>query len=319
MKKPALSIIIPYYNSHATLPAMLDSILAQPFQDYEVIVADGHSPEPCQDIVDNYVKKGMAIKAIRAPRRQYVLASRLAGFAESRGKAIFFADTDDLLPANDALEKNVAMSLDNNCDIVNFCTIRRTTQADGTMVDTMAEDTGLGAALEGREIFKKFLRTPTSYPNLWSKIYSRQLLEKIWRLPILNHPDFYGAEDRMLNTVCMFFASSYLASANTGYIYYYPYDKFYDWGLKSIHSYVLMIEEFPPLFRKYKADEEDIELLVKKLKQMLTFYTKAIMTNAPFICSEPVPDSVVEEACKFTEPEQLLKGLIIGNPAWKIR
>lgn len=54
---PAVSIIIPMYNSEKYIADCLDSILAQTFDDYEVIVVDDASTDSSRDIVKSYLPK----------------------------------------------------------------------------------------------------------------------------------------------------------------------------------------------------------------------------------------------------------------------
>ena len=58
MKKtiPALSIIIPMYNTEKYIGECLDSIFAQTFDDYEVIVVDDCSTDNSCAIVENYIQ-----------------------------------------------------------------------------------------------------------------------------------------------------------------------------------------------------------------------------------------------------------------------
>lgn len=317
MSDPDLSIIIPYFNSRAGLPALLDSIQAQTFDNLEVIVADGHSEAECGDIVEEYAAKGMDIKLTRAFSRQYTLASRLAGFRISRGRAIFFADSDDYLINEASLAVNVSLLLKTDSDIVNFRTLK-VTDSNGSCEISQSEDIGLGGPLRDVQIFKTFLRTKTSYPNLWSKIYSRKLIEKISPLPILNHPGFYGAEDRLLNTVAMYFAKSYIPSEMVGYVYNYTDQKKHQWAIKAIPSYVTMLEELLPFLEKMGADKKDLILLSDKLKQMLTYYME-ILSDHYIDNPEIQPtDDVIDEILAYSTPEQMLKGMIVGHPIWKL-
>ena len=59
MKKtiPAVSIIIPMYNSEKYIGECLDSILAQTFTDYEVIVVDDCSTDDSRAVVQSYLPK----------------------------------------------------------------------------------------------------------------------------------------------------------------------------------------------------------------------------------------------------------------------
>ena len=54
---PAVSIIIPMYNTEKYIGECLDSILAQTFTDYEVIVVDDCSTDKSCEVVESYVPK----------------------------------------------------------------------------------------------------------------------------------------------------------------------------------------------------------------------------------------------------------------------
>ena len=56
MAKPAISVIIPMYNAEKYIEDCLESILAQTFQDFEVIVADDGSTDNSCAIVENYIQ-----------------------------------------------------------------------------------------------------------------------------------------------------------------------------------------------------------------------------------------------------------------------
>ena len=58
MKKiPAVSIVIPMYNTEKYIGECLDSILAQTFQDFEVIVVDDCSTDNSRAVVESYLPK----------------------------------------------------------------------------------------------------------------------------------------------------------------------------------------------------------------------------------------------------------------------
>ena len=54
---PAISVIIPMYNTEKYIGECLDSILAQTFTDYEVIVVDNCSTDNSAKIVESYAQK----------------------------------------------------------------------------------------------------------------------------------------------------------------------------------------------------------------------------------------------------------------------
>ena len=64
---PAVSIIIPMYNTEKYIGECLDSILAQTFQDFEVIIVDDCSTDNSVAIVESYLPKFNAKEGGQAP------------------------------------------------------------------------------------------------------------------------------------------------------------------------------------------------------------------------------------------------------------
>ena len=47
---PAVSVIVPVYKAEATLDACVESILAQTFPDFELLLIDDESPDRCPEM-----------------------------------------------------------------------------------------------------------------------------------------------------------------------------------------------------------------------------------------------------------------------------
>ena len=54
---PAISIIVPIYNVEQYLAKCIDSVLAQTFTDFELILVNDGSPDKCEMICEEYVGK----------------------------------------------------------------------------------------------------------------------------------------------------------------------------------------------------------------------------------------------------------------------
>lgn len=91
---PELSIIVPVYKTEKYLPKCIDSILAQTFTDFELILIDDGSPDRCGEICDEYAAKDDRIIVIHQ-KNQGVSAARNAGLDIARGEYIGFVDSDD--------------------------------------------------------------------------------------------------------------------------------------------------------------------------------------------------------------------------------
>jgi glycosyltransferase involved in cell wall biosynthesis len=91
-KKPAVSVIIPTYNRGWILKEAIDSVLAQDYTDYELIVVDDGSTDNTREILDSY---GQDIIVLQQSNKG-VSAARNRGIAESRAQLVAFLDSDDL-------------------------------------------------------------------------------------------------------------------------------------------------------------------------------------------------------------------------------
>lgn len=91
---PELSIIVPVYKVERYLPKCIDSILAQTFTDFELILIDDGSPDRCGQICDEYAAKDERITVIHQENKG-VSAARNAGLDIAKGTYIGFVDSDD--------------------------------------------------------------------------------------------------------------------------------------------------------------------------------------------------------------------------------
>lgn len=94
---PYVSVIIPVHNSEKYLGRCLDSILAQSYHDFELILVDDGSTDNSWDICRTYARKDDRIRTIRQSVNKGVSAARNAGLETADGKWIYFCDSDDYL------------------------------------------------------------------------------------------------------------------------------------------------------------------------------------------------------------------------------
>jgi glycosyltransferase involved in cell wall biosynthesis len=87
----SVSVIIPTFNRVGMLQTAIDSVLAQRFGDYELIVVDDGSTDSTPNLLATYGEK---IKCIRQKNRG-VSTARNTGIHVSRGALITFLDSDD--------------------------------------------------------------------------------------------------------------------------------------------------------------------------------------------------------------------------------
>lgn len=118
---PLISIIVPVYKVEAYLKKCVDSILAQTYQKYELILVDDGSPDRCGEICDQYARDCAAVRVIHQAN-QGQAAARNNGVKSSTGELITFIDSDDYVEP-DYLEYLLGLLRRYNADIAvgGFC------------------------------------------------------------------------------------------------------------------------------------------------------------------------------------------------------
>lgn len=113
---PKVSVCLPNLNTRSFLPERLDSILAQTFQDWELIVVDSYSDDGAWDLFRDYAQREPRMQLFQAPR-DGIYAGFNACIQRARGDYIYIATSDDTM-APDCLEKMVrALEQHSDCDL----------------------------------------------------------------------------------------------------------------------------------------------------------------------------------------------------------
>lgn len=112
-----ISIIIPAYNCHKTLPQALASIMMQEnIHEIETIIADDCSDYPYDEIAEAF-SKFMKIKIVRLKKGGGPGTARQVGYDNSVGKYVMFMDADDSFISCDSVNilKRVLLEKDQDC------------------------------------------------------------------------------------------------------------------------------------------------------------------------------------------------------------
>ena len=132
MTEKLVSIITPTYNCGKFIARTIDSVLAQTYQNWEMIIVDDCSQDDTREIIEKYMKE--------EPRIQYHLLDVNSGAAVARtvamelakGKYMAFLDSDDIwLPRK--LEKQIKWMVDKGHAF--SCTSYEQIDEDGNLLD----------------------------------------------------------------------------------------------------------------------------------------------------------------------------------------
>ncbi|MBQ9093559.1 MAG: glycosyltransferase [Prevotella sp.] len=177
---PAVSILVPIYKVEKYLSRCIESVLAQDFTDWELILVDDGSPDRCPEICDEYAQKYERIRVVHKENGGLVSA-RQSGFSISTGRYILHVDSDDWLMPN-ALSSLFHYAEQGQYDIVRGC--NRRVGDDGGF--TIERGRFFKGEVLGSEEYLEKVIIADFEPYLWGALYRRDLFRKETFEPILH-------------------------------------------------------------------------------------------------------------------------------------
>lgn len=170
---PELSILVPVYKVEKYLPKCIDSILAQTFQDYELILIDDGSPDRCGQICDEYAAKDSRITVIHQENKG-VSAARNAGLELARGEYIGFVDSDDWIDP-EMYETMLGKAKEADLDLV-ICGLKNISETGKHIRSYL-----LGSGVYSKdELLKSLFRTPNELSGgCVNKVFRRAAIQSV--------------------------------------------------------------------------------------------------------------------------------------------
>ena len=173
MKNPLVSVIIPVYNVEAYLPACLDSVLNQTYQNFEIVMVNDGSTDRSTQICREYAQKDSRIKLIEQSNGG-ISAARNAALKIIRGEYITFLDSDDFI-SSDALELMLSSMLELKAELC-ICGMVFKNAVRSIAYNCFSEIT----VFETKELIFEYISTKNITSNVWGKMYRKELFEGIW-------------------------------------------------------------------------------------------------------------------------------------------
>ena len=163
---PRVSVLIPTYNCARFLPDAIESVLAQTFQDFEIIVVDDGSTDDTAQVVSRYPQVRYILK-----EHSGISASRNAAVSAATGEIVAFLDADDMFTP-EKLQKQVDY-LDENPDCHLIFTKAENFYEDEQAEQGEKQQALYNASLERciitcairRSVFEKYGNFRTDYPH----------------------------------------------------------------------------------------------------------------------------------------------------------
>lgn len=132
--KELVSIIMPSYNTGRFMRDTIESVLAQSYTNWELIIVDDCSTDDTDQIVEQYLTDNR-ITYIKNETNSGAALSRNRALREAKGKWIAFLDSDDLWEPN-KLEKQISFMMNNDYHFsyTNYIEINEDSKPNGRFV-----------------------------------------------------------------------------------------------------------------------------------------------------------------------------------------
>lgn len=135
-KEPLVSVITPAFNAERFIHETIESVLAQTYNNWEMIIVDDCSTDNTKQIVQSYAAKDNRIKLFTLDKNSGSGVARNKAMDESKGRFIAFLDSDDMwLP--EKLERQISFMLANGIAFSFTKYVRM--QEDGTITNAITE------------------------------------------------------------------------------------------------------------------------------------------------------------------------------------
>lgn len=281
MSSPTISIIVPVYNASLYLGQCLDSILAQTFRDFEVILVNDGSTDNSLNICRSYAKKDSRFLIIDKPNSG-VSDSRNKALDLARGRFLQFMDSDDwLTPDASAVLLHAAESTGSDLVIAHFYRVAGGRAAKRGHIKE-------NRVLTRTDYAEEMLKAPANYYYgvLWNKLYRRSIIEGN-RLSF--DPQIKWSEDFLFNLE--YLEHVRLISAVSLPVYYYR--KREDSLVNSQANLRKLAAMKRSTFAEYKELYQKLDLYEEKKAEVYRYLLSAAADGAVGPLSPKLPDSSI--------------------------
>lgn len=263
LEEPLVSIVVPVYNVETFIRRCIDSVLAQTYIHWELILVDDGSPDQCGEICDEYARQDSRIQVVHQ-KNQGLSGARNTGMKQAKGKYLYFLDSDDYIAAN-AMEIMVNTAEEGSYDIVMAGHCKVEPNGNQPVQSGTWKETDDLQYIRERLLMDKL-------PNFaWGKLYKRELWNGL-EFPLgMTFEDFYSvihtfmrARSAYVDPAPLYFYSNENVNSIMSHFNMKSYiKKRYDWYL-GWAEHENIAESVFPQYREYCA-KQAVHKLVRAL------------------------------------------------------
>ena len=253
--EPKVSIIMPVYNSEKYVSDAIESVLAQDYNNFELICVNDGSTDNSLNILRKFEAKDPRIK-VYTKDNGGISSTRNYGIKKATGEYISFIDNDDQYKRN-LLSDNIKIMEENKSEIIKFNKAKRyigienKEEINKVNFDIMK--------LEDEEIWKNFDKIFKFGGTIWNAIYRRDFLIKYNIL--FDESKRNVIEDHQFNLECYKHITKISLNPKTYYIWKmrvqhsttgkFIKERFEDIKLQANNLYMLLIQKQINVFKPH--------------------------------------------------------------------
>ena len=254
---PKLSVIVPVYNTEKYLRECVDSILAQTFEDFELILVNDGSTDGSGAICDEYAAKDARIQVIHQQNGGITVA-RKSGVRVAQGEYVTFVDSDDWIE-REMYATMLECGKEAAPDVVICGMLMETSKGIVPRKEIIKagfyDKNRMQKELYPIMLFDFAHCMPAIAPSLCNKLFRRQLLECVI-IPV-NDTITYG-EDALCTYACLLDAESICVVEKTLYHYRNHAESVSNgYSFSLLEKFSLLIAELRCQFQEREYDLEN--------------------------------------------------------------
>lgn len=177
--KDLVSIITPSYNSEKFIEETIESVIAQTYTNWEMIIVDDVSTDNSIEIINNYAMEDSRIKLIQLEKNSGAAVARNTAIKNANGRFIAFLDSDDLW-VKTKLEEQISYMKKNN---ISF------SYSDYELIDEKSNLLNISKKPAGMLDYKELLKE--NQIGCLTAIYDQKKIGKCY-MPLIRKRQDYG-------------------------------------------------------------------------------------------------------------------------------
>ena len=242
--QPKISVIVPVYKAEKYLHRCVDSILAQLFTDFELLLIDDGSPDNSGTICDEYAKKDNRVRVFHKENGG-VSSARNLGLDNATGEWIAFCDSDDYVTPN--WLESFEIAINNKLDFA----VQGRYHIDDFKKEPKEIPSQIGDTIDSKRKLIIDITNKEVFGYLGDKFFRKDIIDKY-------HISFDEKialwEDGVFIAKYLEYATSFICVNNLGYCYILPpVNKRYNGT--AYRSVFLMLKSFDIIYEKEIPNE----------------------------------------------------------------